>query len=40
MVLYDLVQSAYLWFEKFKEKLLFYGLIQSEYDDVLFYDTT
>lgn len=39
MTLYSLVQSAYLWFEEFKEKLLLYGLLQSRHDDALFYDT-
>ena len=39
MALYGLVQSAYLWFEEFKEKLLLYGLVQSQHDDALFYDT-
>ena len=39
MALYSLVQNAYLWFEEFKEKLLFYGLVQSQHDDALFYDT-
>lgn len=28
MALYGLVQNMYLWFEKFKEKLLFYDLVQ------------
>lgn len=29
MALYGLVQSAYLWFEEFKEKILLYSLVQS-----------
>lgn len=33
MALYGLVQSTYLWIEEFKEKLLFYGLVQSQHDD-------
>ncbi len=39
MALYGLVQSAYLWFEEFKEKLLLYGLVQLKHDDTLLYDT-
>ncbi len=39
MALYGLVQNANLWFEKFKEKLLLYGLVQSRNDDALFYDS-
>ena len=36
--LYRLVQSAYLWFNKIKETLLKYDLIQLKHDDALFYN--
>jgi hypothetical protein len=36
--LYDLVQSAYLWFQEIKIKMLAYGLIQSKHDEALFFD--
>lgn len=38
MVLYSLVQITYLWFKKFKEKHLFYNLMQSQDNDALFYN--
>jgi len=37
--LYGLVQSAHLWFEDLKAKLLAHGLKQSKHDDALFYDS-
>jgi hypothetical protein len=36
--LYGLMQSAYLWFQKIKAKLLEYELTQSKHDEVLFFD--
>jgi hypothetical protein len=36
--LYKLVQSAYLWFQEIKIKMLAYDLIQSKHDEVLFFD--
>jgi hypothetical protein len=36
--LYDLVQSAYLWFQEIKIKMLAYNLIQSKHDEALFFD--
>jgi hypothetical protein len=36
--LYGLVQSAYLWFQQIKAKMLAYGLIQSKHDEALFFD--
>jgi hypothetical protein len=38
MRLYDLVQSAYLWFQEIKIKMLAYDLIQSKHDEALFFD--
>lgn len=38
--LYGLVQSAYLWFKEIKSTFLAMGLIQSKFDDALFYDPT
>ncbi len=34
--LYELVQSAYLWFQEIKIKMLAYDLIQSKHDEALF----
>jgi hypothetical protein len=36
--LYGLVQSAYLWFQEIKTKMLAYDLIQSKHDEALFFD--
>jgi hypothetical protein len=36
--LYELVQSAYLWFQEIKIKMLAYDLIQSKHDEALFFD--
>ncbi len=36
--LYDLMQSAYLWFQEIKIKMLAYDLIQSKHDKALFFD--
>ena len=36
--LYSLVQSAHLWFKEMKETCLEYSLIQSKYDDALFFN--
>jgi hypothetical protein len=36
--LYELMQSAYLWFQEIKIKMLAYDLIQSKHDEALFFD--
>jgi hypothetical protein len=36
--LYELIQSAYLWFQEIKIKMLAYDLIQSKHDEALFFD--
>ncbi len=36
--LYGLVQSAYLWFQKIRVKMLEYELTQSKHDEALFFD--
>ncbi len=38
MRLYDLMQSAYLWFQEIKIKMLAYDLIQSKHDEALFFN--
>lgn len=39
LALYELVQSAHLWFDEIKDKLLIYGLVQSKHDEALFFNT-
>jgi hypothetical protein len=36
--LYGLMQSAYLWFQEIKIKMLAFDLIQSKHDEALFFD--
>lgn len=38
IVLYELVQSVHIWFEKMKKIMLEYRLIQLKHNSALFYD--